>query len=115
MKRVILIFLFVIGATAMSFAQMAPTPANQAKAMGARLKLSDDQITKLTVIYQKTAVKKDSIMKASNGDMEAARPAMIRMHEALTIEIKSILTDDQKLAFDKFLSNLMPAGPPQGQ
>jgi len=107
MKRAILICLFVIGATAMSIAQ-APSPGNQAKMMGTRLKLSDVQITKLTAIYQKSAIKKDSILKASNGDMEAARPAMISLHEAQTIAIKAILTDDQKLEFDKFLSQLMP-------
>jgi protein CpxP len=118
MKRVILICLLVTGATVMSFAQ-APTPAGQAKMMGARLKLNDVQITKLTAIYQKSAVKKDSILKASNGDMDAARPAMISLHEAQIIEIKAILTDDQKLAFDKFLSTLMPTSgggaPPPGQ
>lgn len=106
MKKLILVGCFVLGATVASFAQgggrQQMKPEDRAKQMQTALKLTDDQTAKITAIYVAQAAKQDSIMKANNGDRQAAMGAMRPMREATNAKIKALLTtDEQKAEFDK--------------
>jgi Spy/CpxP family protein refolding chaperone len=106
MKKLMLVCCFVIGATAMSFAQgggrQQRSPEEQAKALQAQLKLTDDQTAKVTAIYVTQAAKRDSMMKAG-ADRSAMRPLMQASNE----KIQALLTDEQKEAYKKMMAERM--------
>ena len=112
MKKLMLACCFVIGATAMSFAQggggrgMNMKPEDRAKQLQTQLKLTDDQTTKVTAIYAAQAVKMDSLMKSASPDRAAFRPIM----EATTAKVKALLTDEQKAEFEKIQAARMNRG-----
>lgn len=113
MKKLLLVCCFVIGATAMSFAQggggrgMMRSPEEQAKALQTQLSLNDDQTAKITAIYKDQATKRDSVMKANNGDRRAAMQTMRPMMEATNTKIKAVLTADQAAAYEKWQKERM--------
>jgi Spy/CpxP family protein refolding chaperone len=105
----------------MSFAQgggggrgMGMKPEDQAKMYQTSLKLTDDQTTKVTAILTVQAAKRDSLMKAANGDMSSMRAAFGPMREATNAKIKALLTDEQKAEFDKMQANMRQRGGGQG-
>jgi len=120
MKKLILAACFVIGATAMSFAQggggagggggqgggrgFGMPPADQAKQLQTQLKLTDDQTTKVTAILTKQAAKMDSIRKAPGFDPSTMRTMFAPMQAANTAQIKAVLTADQATEYDKVLA-----------
>jgi protein CpxP len=114
MKKLMLVCCFVIGAVTMSFAQGGGRPQmkpeDQAKALQTSLKLTDDQTSKVLVIYTAQAAKRDSMMKAANGDMSSMRGAMRPMMEATNTKIKAILTAEQATEFDKIQAARMNRG-----
>ena len=71
-------------------------PAQRTARLKDQLKLTDDQVTKITAIYTAEAAKRDSITKAG-GDRAAMRP----LREASNAKIKAILTAEQNTEFDK--------------
>jgi len=107
MKKLLLAACFVIGATAMSFAQGGgggrnrPAPADQAKTYQTALKLTDDQTAKITTILTATAAKRDSIQKAPGYDRTTSRPVITALTTASNAKIKALLTADQATEFDK--------------
>jgi Spy/CpxP family protein refolding chaperone len=107
MKKLMLVCCFVIGATAMSFAQGGggrgpqKPPAEQAKDLQASLKLTDDQTAKVAAIYTANAAKRDSMMKAG-----ADRTAMRPLRQEATDKINAILTDEQKAAWKKQMDEM---------
>lgn len=109
MKKLVLAACFVIGATAMSFAQggggqggrMRQTPEEQTKTLTASLKLTDDQAAKVKAIYVEQAAKRDSVMKAAGDDRQAAMQAFRPVQQAYMAKIQALLTDDQKAAYKK--------------
>ncbi|GAB3937494.1 hypothetical protein [Mucilaginibacter myungsuensis] len=116
MKKLLLAACFVIGATAMSFAQgggqggqgggqggnrMGGTPEQQAKRLQTQLSLTDDQLAKVTAIYAADTKKMDSIRTAANGDRQAMTAAMQPLRKAQTDKITALLTDEQKATWKK--------------
>ncbi|WP_158828378.1 hypothetical protein [Mucilaginibacter lacusdianchii] len=106
MKKILLMCCFLLGISAVSFAQggMRRSPEEQAKQFKEQLKLTDDQTSKLVAIFQTDAKTRDSIMTASNGDRQAMFQAMRPMMEKRTEKIKAILTPEQATAYDKMLA-----------
>ena len=107
MKKLLLMCCFVMGISAMSYAQggggggrQRQTPEEQAKALQTQLKLTDDQTAKITDIYKAQGVKMDSLRKAANGDMSTVRDAMRPLRDATTAKVKAVLTTDQVTAYD---------------
>lgn len=101
MKKFLLMCCFLIGITAVSRAQgggRRMSPEDRAKQMQTQLKLTDDQTTKITAIYQAQATKMDSLRNAG-GDRSAFRPIM----EATNEKVKAILTPEQAAAFQKMM------------
>lgn len=110
MKKLMLACCFVIGAASMSFAQGGQgggrpqmDPAQRAARLKDQLKLTDDQVTKITAIYTADAPKRDSIMKASAGatDRTAMMTAFRAFSDAEQAKIKAVLTPEQADAFAK--------------
>jgi protein CpxP len=112
MKKLILVGCFVLGAVTMSFAQgrQQRSPEEQAKGLQTQLKLTDDQTTKITAIYATQATKRDSLMKAANGDRQAMMSAFRPMQEATNAKIQALLTDEQKDAYKKMMAERMNRG-----
>ena len=110
MKKFLLICCFLVGITAVSRAQgggQRRTPEEQAKQLQTQLKLTDDQTTKITTIFQAQATKRDSIRTASNGDRQAMMQAMMPLMQDTNSKIKAILTPDQATAYDKIVQERM--------
>lgn len=105
MKKLVLVCSFLIGISAVSFAQgggrQRQTPAEQVGRLKTALSLTDDQVTKATAIYTAQAKSRDSIMTASNGDRAASRPAQAALRTATAAKIKAILTPEQAATFQK--------------
>jgi protein CpxP len=121
MKKILMVCCFVLGISAVSFAQgggrQQRSPEEQAKGLQAQLKLTDDQVAKVTAIFQEQAKKRDSIRTANNGDMQAARPLMRPLMQATTTKIKAVLTAEQAAAYEKMqaeMRNRMGGGGGQG-
>ena len=110
MKKLLLVCAFVIGVSAVSFAQgggrggFGGTPAQQIDRLKGQVSnLSDDQVAKLTVIYTAQSKTMDSIRTAANGDFSSVRPAIMKMQATTDTKIKAILTPDQNTAYQKVL------------
>jgi protein CpxP len=98
MKKIMMICLFLLGISAVSFAQgrQRMSTADRVKAMKESLKLSDDQVTKITVIYDAQTKSMDSL-RTAGGDRAAMRPMM----QATNDKVKAVLTPEQAAAFQK--------------
>lgn len=112
MKKLLMVCCFLVSIVSLSRAQggggrMQRNPADQAKQLQTALGLNDDQTAKITAIYTAQAAKRDSVMKAANGDRAAMRQAMMPMMMATNDKIKAVLTDDQKKAFEKLQAERM--------
>jgi periplasmic protein CpxP/Spy len=100
MKKIMMICLFVLGVSAVSYAQggrMRMSPEDRVKQMKESLKLTDDQATKITAIYQAQSKSMDSLRNAG-GDM---RNQMRPMMQATNDKVKAILTPEQATAWQK--------------
>jgi Spy/CpxP family protein refolding chaperone len=109
MKKFVLACCFMLGITAMTYAQgrMRRSPEEQAKNLQTQLKLTDDQTAKITAIYAAQAKSRDSLMTASNGDRQAAFQAMRPLMQATNDKIKALLTADQAAQFAKYQQEQM--------
>jgi hypothetical protein len=99
MKKIMLICLFLIGISAASRAQggrQRMTTADRVKQMKESLKLTDDQASKLTVIYDAQNKTMDSLRNAG-----ADRSTFMPMIQATNQKVKAILTEDQAAAWQK--------------
>jgi protein CpxP len=104
MKKIMMICLFVLGISAVSHAQgrQRQSPEERVKALKESLKLSDDQATKITVIYQAQAKSMDSLRNAG-GDM---RTQMRPMMQATNDKVKAVLTAEQAAAWQKQMDEM---------
>ncbi|MFA6083082.1 Spy/CpxP family protein refolding chaperone [Mucilaginibacter sp.] len=103
MKKIILICMFLLGITAVSRAQggQRMSAADRVKQMKTDLKLTDDQATKITAIYETQTKSMDSIRTAGGG-----REAMAPLRKATNDKVMAILTDDQKKAYQKQMEEM---------
>jgi len=108
MKKILMVCCFVLGLSAMSFAQgfQRRSPEEQAKGLQTQLKLDDAQTAKITAIYQAQAKSMDSVRTAANGDRDAMMQGMRPMREATTKKIKAVLNTDQAAAYDKMMAEM---------
>ncbi|MBD1391895.1 Spy/CpxP family protein refolding chaperone [Mucilaginibacter glaciei] len=98
MKKIMLICMFLVGITAVSRAQggMRMSTADRVKGMQASLKLTDDQVAKVTAVYDAQTKSMDSLRTAGAG-----REAMAPLRKTTNDKVMAILTDDQKKAYQK--------------
>lgn len=101
MKKLLLIGAFILGVSAVSFAQGPPSPEERVAALKTSLALNDAQVAKAKVIYDAQGKTMDSLMSGANGDFQSAMPKFVKMMEATNAKIKAILTPEQQPAFQK--------------
>lgn len=116
MKKVLLVCAFVLGISAMSFAQDNASGQNGGRRRGGNpaqmigrlkdsLSLTESQVTKVTAIYAAQAKVQDSLRQASNGDRQAMRPAIAALRKSTNSKITAVLTADQAEKFKKMLAD----------
>ncbi len=107
MKKLLLVCAFVIGVSAVSFAQggQRRTPKEQVEQLKEKIAgITDDQTAKLTVIYTEAAKKRDSLMTAARdagGDRASMMATFMKLSAANDAKIKAVLTADQATAYQK--------------
>jgi len=99
MKKIILLCLFMVGMSAVSFAQGNGTPADRAAALKNSLALTDDQTAKVTAIYTAEASTMDSLKKKDNGDYGAMMKKMMPVIMTANDKIKAVLNPTQAATF----------------
>jgi len=100
MKKIFLVAAFVLGISAMGFAQGPPSPEERLASLKTSLSLTDAQVAKAKVIYDAQGKSMDSLMN-SGGDMQANFPKFIKTMEVSNAKIKAILTPEQAAIFQK--------------
>ena len=115
MKRMLLMCCFLVGISAMSFAQNGPnqnnrgmwSPAEQTERLKESLKLNEEQVAKIKVIYEGQSKSIDSLRTAMDGDMSGMREKIMPIMTTTNDKIKATLTADQASAFQKQLDERM--------
>jgi hypothetical protein len=112
MKKLVLVFAFVIGVSAVGFAQgggrMRQTPKEQTDRLKTQIAgITDDQATKITAVYTEAGKKRDSLRQASSGDRQAMMGAYMKMMPMTDAKIKAILTADQAKEYQKMVDKRM--------
>jgi len=95
MKKLILVCLFLLGISAVGFAQAGNTPADKAGRLKTALTLTDDQTVKVTAIYANQDRRTDSLKAHDNGDYGAMTKKMVPILMASNDQIMMILNKDQ--------------------
>lgn len=121
MKKLLVMCCFFLGISSVSFAQdrtatqnrtsiqsrantqnrAMRTPADQANRLKDSLKLNNEQTAKIKVIYEAQSKQLDSLRKAMDGNREGMREKFLPITTATNNKIKAVLTDQQKIAFQK--------------
>ena len=103
MKKLILVALLAMGVSAVSFAQgPVKSPEEQVAALKTQLTLNDDQVAKITPIYQARAKTIDSIrMNAKSDDMQVIFKKMVPVYTLANDKVKALLTPEQAPIFQK--------------
>ena len=119
MKKVLLVGAFVLGISAVSFAQgggrMGRTPEASVEALKTSITgITDAQAAKLLVVYQAQTKSRDSLMTALGDDRGAMREKMAPLTAAVTAKLKTILTAEQFTAYEKAQAARMQGGPGGG-
>ena len=104
-----LVCAFVLGVSAVSFAQggggggrQQRTPEEQVTQLKTQITgITDAQSAKLLVIYQAQTKSMDSLRTAANGDSAAMMEKRAPLTAACNAKIKAVLTPEQATAFQK--------------
>jgi protein CpxP len=110
MKKLVLVCAFVIGVSAVSFAQggggMRRTPKEQTDRLKEQIAgITDDQATKITAIYAVQTKRIDSLRTAAGdgADMRALFPKFTPITTEANVKIKAVLNTEQATAFQKIV------------
>ena len=104
MKKILLVAAFVLGISAVSFAQGPPSPEERLASLKSSLSLDAAQVAKAKVIFDAQGKTQDSLMatmQGGGGDPQTIFPKFIKMMETTNTKIKSILTPQQSPIFQK--------------
>jgi protein CpxP len=108
MKKVLLMFLLIIGVVIVSNAQkivnsQKSEAVEKAKTLQKELKLNEDQTARISAIYQEAYAKFDEIKVKERGNTDkmlaAARPLIAETHA----KIKGVLQREQATEYDKLV------------
>jgi protein CpxP len=106
MKKLFLmccLFLGIATAGRAQSASMSGGPADKAKALQKQLKLSTDQTTKVSAIYEESAKKFDKIKADEHGNTDKMIVAIAPLRTATIKKIKGVLTRSQSAKYDELL------------
>jgi len=118
MKKILLVGAFVLGVSAVSFAQGGRpqrSPAEQVEQLKTQITgITDDQSKKLLVIYEAQTKSMDSLRTASGDDRQAMFAKRAPITAVYNAKIKSVLTAEQATAFQKMVDERAARGPGGG-
>ncbi len=83
--------------------RMGMNPEARVKQLDEKLKLSDDQKTKLTAIFTDQADAQKKLREESIGDRQAMMEKMQKQRAELETKITAVLTEDQKKTYKAML------------
>jgi protein CpxP len=113
MKKLFIICALLISAVSITKAQgggQMGTPEERAERsisrLPATLNLTADQKTKIKAIYLGQTKSFDSLRTAANGDGASMREKMMPMMTATNTKIATVLTAEQKPAFDAYVKEM---------
>lgn len=103
MRKLILIAMLATGVSAVSFAQgPMRSPEEQVAALKTSLTLNDDQVAKVTALYQARAKVIDSVRNNTTGDdMQAMFKKIVPIYTTYNDKVKALLTPEQAPIFQK--------------
>lgn len=106
MKKLLLVCAFVMGISALSYAQGGGrrTPEQQVAQLKEQVTgITDDQAAKIKALYEGQAKRIDSLRTASGADADyrAMMPKMMPIMATTNTKIKAVLTTEQAAAFQK--------------
>lgn len=78
------------------------SPEERALRLQERLSLSEEQVEKVTGIYQRAQERMTKLMEKARGDRQAMRGAMLDVTRETDEEIEALLTEEQKKEYEKF-------------
>jgi Spy/CpxP family protein refolding chaperone len=96
-------------------------PSERTKRMAERLQLSEEQVKKITEIFEASMKEMQEMRKSSEGDRESARAKMAERRKVEIEKIKALLTEEQAKKFDEMMARgprgRGPGGPggPEGK
>ncbi len=99
------LILFLLLLPALSVAQNRLTPEERTERLKERLSLTDEQAENVLFIYQMTDVKIAEEMKKNLTD-EERRNKMIKLMENIDKQIESLLTEEQKVEYEKLKAEM---------
>ncbi|WP_443943822.1 hypothetical protein ACJVDH_12925 [Pedobacter sp. AW1-32] len=108
MKKLMMICALLFAVVTFANAQqgggrMGGTPEERTKKMvetlTEKLKLTDDQKTKVSAIYTEQATAMTKIREEANGDRDAMREKSMKLRKDTDEKVNAVLTDDQKTAY----------------
>jgi protein CpxP len=107
MKKILSICCLFIGLTAVANAQSnhqgITDPVEKAKALQKQLRLSDDQTSKIAVIYQESEQKFDKIKAADHGNTNKMLNDIGPLRTATIKKVKSVLNHTQTIKYDDLI------------
>ncbi len=113
MKKIMFMLAFLVGAVSLSKAQggfQQMTPEERLKRSIASLeplKLSPEQLTKVTAIFTAQTKSRDSLMTTmqNGGDFSTMRTKSTELQKATDAKITAVLNDEQKKAYAEIVKN----------
>jgi len=124
MKKLMMICGLMLGIAGFANAQqqgggqgrMMMKPEDRVKQLDEKLKLSDDQKTKLTAVYTEQAeTMKKMREEMKDGDRDAMREKMQKMRADTDAKVTAVLTDDQKKTYQDWQKEQMEKRKQGGQ
>jgi periplasmic protein CpxP/Spy len=112
-KRTTLGLLLVLGITillsSLVHAQSPRMPVeDRVKMLKEKLKLSDEQTAKITIILEDQREEITNATNENRGDRDAMRTAIAELMKTTNSKIKAVLTDAQATQYDKILEGRRP-------
>jgi len=112
-KRTTLGLLLVLGITillsSLVHAQSPRMPVeDRVKMLKEKLKLSDEQTAKITIILEDQREEITNATNENRGDRDAMRTAIAELMKTTNSKIKTVLTDAQATQYDKILEGRRP-------
>lgn len=95
--------LFFVSASMPAQKRMRMSVEDQVKILKDSLKLTGDQVTKITKILEDQREERTTAMSENKGDRDAMRATMQEIAKKTDGKIKKVLTEDQAVTYDRMV------------
>ncbi len=101
------LFLIVASVSMASAQRMQMSAEARAKMLKDSLALNDDQLAKVTKIYQDADKKRQDMFSSGSDDRQARMQAMRSLMDTTDVKIEGLLTDTQKTKYEEMKKQRM--------